>query len=241
MKLEMVFTAGEIKDADVEGKVLVAFDVFRATSTIIAALENNCAGIIPVVSVEEAWAKHQELKSQNSPVLVGGEKHGKKVLGMDLGNSPVEYLAADLGGKLVVLSTSNGTRAIRNGSEASKILVGGLLNARSVALRLVQEDKDVVFGCAGRLGEFSLEDFCAAGAVSYYLRQVMPEAEATDPVLAAETCFIQGRQKLTAFLRAGKHGKYLDRIGFHQDIDYCTRLNASHLVPEFKEGVVAVD
>lgn len=241
MKLEMVFTAEEIKDADVGGKVLVAFDVFRATSTIIAALENNCAGIIPVVSVEEAWAKHRELKRQNAQVLVGGEKHGKKIPGMDLGNSPVEYLAADLGGKLVVLSTRNGTRAIRNGSEASKIFAGSFLNARSVALQLVHENKDVVFGCAGRLGEFSLEDFCAAGAVAYYLRQVVPEAEAADSVLAAEACFVQAKPNLTAFLRAGKHGRYLERIGFYRDIDYCTRLNASQLVPEFKEGVVAVD
>ncbi len=240
LRLELEFTAAAIKEADLKGKVLVVFDVLRATSTIIAALEKDCAGIIPVVSVEEAWLKYRELKKRNPHVLVGGEIHGKRVQGMDLGNSPVEYLAADLAGKMVVLSTSNGTRAIRNGSLADSILIGSLLNARAVAHRLLREGKDVVFGCSGRLGEFSLEDFSAAGAVSFFLRQELPETEATDRVMAAEACFSQGKDNLGDFLRGGKHGRYLEGIGFHGDIDYCTQLNASQLVPEFRGGKVAI-
>ena len=113
MKLEIVFTAGAIKDTDVKGKVLVAFDVFRATSTIITVLEKKCAGVIPAVSVEEAYVKAREMNS-NENILLAGELHGIKVPGMDFGNSPVEYLEADIANKILILSTSNGTHAIRN-------------------------------------------------------------------------------------------------------------------------------
>lgn len=241
MKLELVFTAGEIKNTEFKGKILVAFDVFRATSTIIAALENNCEAIVPAISVEEAWSKSQELKGRNEEVLVAGELHGVKVPGMDLGNSPIEYMDADLKGKTLVLSTSNGTHAIRNAQDASKIFIGALINARAVALKVVKEDKDVVLGCAGRLGEFSLEDFTAAGAVAYFIRQLVPQVQATDAVLAAINCFLNSQPDLTSCLRGGKHGQYLERIGFNEDICFCTRLNASEIVPEFRDGKITLN
>jgi len=174
----------------------------------------------------------------NDKVLVAGELHGIRVPGMDLGNSPTEYMAADLDGHIIVLSTCNGTHAIRNAQGASKIFIGALLNARAVALKIVKEQKDVILGCAGRLGEFSLEDFTAAGAVASYVREAMPEIEATDPVFAAEACFLNYCNDLPVFLRRGKHGKYLEKIGFTEDIDYCTRLNVSKLVPEFRQGKI---
>ena len=240
MKLEIEFTAADIKNAEVGGKILVAFDVFRATSTIITALESGCTAVVPVCSVDEAWSKSQELKSMNQQVLVGGELHGIKIPGMDFGNSPVEYKAADLAGKILVLSTCNGTRAIRNAQGASEILIGGLLNARAVARRLIQGRRDVILGCAGRLGEFSLEDYTAAGAVAFYVREAMTDVKASDAVLAAEACFLTYRNDLGTFLRRGKHGKYLEKIGFTEDLQYCTRLNASHKVPEFREDRITL-
>lgn len=239
MKLEIVFTACEINNIDIGGKVLVAFDVFRATSTIIAAFEKKCAAIIPAVSVEEAQSICRELRCRDKGVLAAGELHGIKAPGMDLGNSPSEYMSADIEGKTIVLSTSNGTHAIRNAQGASRILIGALLNAKSVALKLIEEEKDVVFGCAGRLGEFSLEDFIAAGAVAHFIHQAT-EVWATDPVIAAESCFLNHKKNLTSFLREGKHGKYLERIGFEEDINYCTRLNVSQIVPEFRSGKIVI-
>lgn len=242
MKLEIVFTADEIKHTDVNGKVLVAFDVFRATSTIITALEkNNCAAVIPAISVEEAFAKTREMKSRGEDVLVAGERHGIKVPGMDFGNSPVEYTKAEIENKTLVLATSNGTHAIRNAEGASKIFVGALLNARAVATQLIKEGRDVLFGCAGRLGEFSLEDFVAAGAVAYYIRQMLSEVEITDPVMAAEACFANNSKNLAEFLSRGKHGRYLERIGFEEDIYFCSRLNVSKMVPEFREGKITAN
>lgn len=238
MKLEIVFTAGAIKDTDVKGKVLVAFDVFRATSTIITVLEKKCAGVIPAVSVEEAYVKAREMSNCNKNILLAGELHGIKVPGMDFGNSPVEYLEADIANKILILSTSNGTHAIRNAQGASKIIIGALLNARAVAWKLIEEGRDVVFGCAGRLGEFSLEDFVAAGAVAHYIKEKVPGVESTDPVMAAEACFVSYQEDLTDFLRGGKHGRYLEKIGFEEDIYFCTRLNVSRSVPEFRDGKI---
>lgn len=232
MKLEIEFTAADIKKADIGDKVLVAFDVFRATSTIITALENGCIAVVPVCSVDEAWTKSRELKSMGRQVLVGGELHGIRVPGMDLGNSPMEYLEADLAGKILVLSTRNGTHAIRNAQGASGILIGSLLNAKAVALRLIQDRRDVVLGCAGRLGEFSLEDYTAAGAVAFYIMEAVADVQAADAVLAAAACFLTYKNDLVTFLRRGKHGRYLEEIGFTKDIDYCSQLNLYPMVPE---------
>lgn len=238
MKLELALSARDLQRIEVKGKVVAAFDVFRATSTIISAFENNCSAVIPTISPEEARQKLKELGGAPEKILIAGEQHGVKIPGMDLGNSPIEYMTADLKEKTIVMYTSNGTHAIRNAFTADRIFIAALLNAKAVALRLIQEEKDVVFGCAGRLGEFSLEDFTAAGAVAYFIRQIIPEIPATDLVLAAESCFQNNKNALDIFLRNCKHGRYLEKIGFQEDVSFCSRLNVSLMVPEVVGGII---
>lgn len=240
MKLELALTAEEIQNTKIKGKVLAVFDVFRATSTIITAFENGCHAIVPAVSVDEANAKFKELQGRNGDVLLAGERSGIRIPGMDLGNSPMEYMNSNLRGKTIVMFTSNGTLAIRGGYGAERIYIGALLNARAVALKLAEKGRDIVLGCAGRLGEFSLEDFLAAGAVTYFIRQMVPVMFPSDLVVASESCFLNNRDCLKEFLSKGKHGRYLAEIGFQEDVDYCSRLNVSQIVPEFRNGQIRV-
>jgi len=238
LKLELVLTAEDIKSTEVKGKALAVFDVFRATSTIISAFEKDCHAIVPVVSVDEAHAKYQELRGQKMDVLVAGERSGIRIPGMDLGNSPMEYANSDIRGKTIVVFTSNGTLAIRGARGADRIYIAALLNAKAAALKLAETGRDVVLGCAGRLGEFSLEDFLAAGAVTYFIRQIVPEIFPSDLVLASESCFLNNRNCVKEFLAKGKHGRYLEEIGFKEDVDFCSRLNVSQIVPEFRNGLI---
>jgi len=238
LKLGISLTAEDLKSIDIKGKAVVAIDIFRATSTILTAFENGCEAVVPVLSVEEARIKKKKFLREGKEVLIAGEREGKKIPGLDLGNSPEEFTRADLAGKVIILTTSNGTRAIRNAEGAEKILIGALMNSGAVAERLAPMGLDVVYACAGRLGDFSLEDFLAAGAITHYLKKINSCLEMTDLLLAATRLFECVKEDLVGFLRPSRNGRYLAQIGFARDIDFCCRLNVNREVPEYKDGFI---
>jgi len=241
LKLDIVLRAEDISPKELKGKTAVAIDVFRATTTIITALEKGCRSVIPVVSIEEAEKKKEELLASGHGVFTAGERKGLKIPGFDLGNSPQELRDVSLKDKIIILTTSNGTRAIRNSEGADRILIGAFINCRAVAEVLASKYGDVIFVCAGRLGEFSLEDFLAAGAMTYYLRKKTEQAlEISDLTAAAEKLFECTKGDLLGFLGKTKHGKYLKEIGYSRDIDYCCTLNTSSIVPEYAEGEIKI-
>ncbi|NLO88766.1 MAG: 2-phosphosulfolactate phosphatase [Clostridia bacterium] len=241
MKLDVVLRAEDVSPENLKGKTAVAIDAFRATTTVITALEKGCRAVIPVLSVEEAEKKREELSALGDEVLIAGERKGLKIPGFDLGNSPREFKEVFLKNKIIILTTSNGTRAIHGSEGAERILIGAFINCRAVAEVLASKGEDVVFVCAGRLGEFSLEDFLAAGAVTHYLKKRAERSlEISDLLIAAEKLFQCTKEDLPGFLGTGKHGKYLREIGFPQDIDHCCALNTSDIVPEYINGVVKI-
>src|ERR1700722_9764318 len=97
---------------DLEGKVVVVIDVFRASSTICVALANGVKEIIPVRDIEEARGY------RDKGFLVAAERHGEMVDGFILGNSPLSFVGAQFSGQSVVLTTSNCTQAIHDVKEA---------------------------------------------------------------------------------------------------------------------------
>src|SRR5512138_1954346 len=71
---------------DVHDAIVVVIDVFRATSTVAAALYNGAERIIPVDSVQGAIELGNELGA-----ITAGERDGKIAPGLQYGNSPLEY------------------------------------------------------------------------------------------------------------------------------------------------------
>ncbi|RYD06277.1 hypothetical protein N752_05135 [Desulforamulus aquiferis] len=133
------------------------FDILRASSTISTALANGCKEVIPVIDVEDAFALARQLPEGS--FILGGERGAIKVTGFHLGNSPLEYTASVVKDKTVIISTTNGTKAIRYAAgENGRVFIGSLLNCSSVAKALADLSKDIVLVCAGTRGKFSLED-----------------------------------------------------------------------------------
>src|SRR5258708_28668914 len=132
--LEVIFAPAEVAALparDLGETVCVVFDIFRATSTIVTALANGAAGIIPVAEISEAI----ELRRQQPDVLLAGERDGFRIradltggIDFDLGNSPREFTPAKIKGRTIVLSTTNGSRALRACAQAKSVLVGSFLN-----------------------------------------------------------------------------------------------------------------
>ena len=150
------------------GATAVVLDVLRATSVMVHALDSGCREIIPCLEVDEARRAAGALGV--GKVLLGGERHGLPIPGFDLGNSPDSYSPEVCRDKTLVMTTTNGTRAILACGEASRVLIASFANLAATCGFLRRLGGGVGQGnvavvCAGTEGEISHEDTLLAGAI----------------------------------------------------------------------------
>ena len=139
---------------------VIVIDVLRASTTIIHALAAGAEKVIPCLEVEEA--KTVAAKFPRDKVVLGGERAGLKIDGFDFGNSPGDYTQETVGGKTVVFTTTNGTRAMNACQRAKRVLIGGFVNMHALLLA-TSKDANVHLLCAGTNGQITLEDVLCAG------------------------------------------------------------------------------
>ncbi len=212
MPVHVAFTPDEAAPAAVG----VVVDVLRATSTIAQALAAGYRRVLCCAELEEARALRAELPDS----LVGGERKAVRIEDFDVGASPREFLEARA--ETLILSTTNGTRAIlETARRCDEVLLGSLLNLSAVA-RAVGGD-DVVVVCAGFQGGFALDDAYCAGRIVQLL-----EGERTDPAIAAD---LTARAFPTAL--DGLNARTYGPPGLEEDIAYCAREDALDVVPRF--------
>ena len=201
-------------------------DVLRASSTICVALQHGAKAVIPVETVEEC-----KTYTGNDQILAA-ERKGKKVEGFQHGNSPFEYMDGVLDGKTLVLTTTNGTKAIRASEAASQIVVGCFLNLKVLCDWINEQKEDVLMLCAGWQNRLSLEDTLFAGAV---VQQVGLNYN-SDAAIAAEAMFKQVSGDLMGAMRNASHFKRLADQGIDKEIEYCLTPDQVPLIPILSEG-----
>jgi len=207
---------------DLVGTIAVAFDVLRATSTMITALAHGAAGIWPVRTIEEAWA----LKAKRPDALLGGERHGDRIGGFDLGNSPLEY-GENVRGREIISTTTNGTIALRAVEHAAAVLASSLLNNGAVAAHLdSQHGHDILLVCAGTFREAALEDILAAGM----LISLLPGRALTDSAQLALALYQREEGDLRAALHRARNGRALLAKGRQKEVDWCAKPSRYPLV-----------
>lgn len=207
--------------------IVVVIDVFRATSAMCAAFEHGVEGIIPVATLDEARAY------QAKGYAVGAERDGQVVEGFQFGNSPFSFTEGKFAGQTIVLTTTNGTRAISVAKEAHQIVVGSFLNLNALVDWLVQQDRHVLLQCAGWKNRFNLEDTLFAGAVASALEQRFEEPAMADSAIAAKHLYHVAENDLNGFLANSSHRRRLKRLHLEKDINYCLTPNQSTAVPLF--------
>ena len=212
-------------------------DVLRATSTITTALANGCSGVYPVLSPEEG----HELASSFQPgsYVLGGERGGLKIEGFDLGNSPREYTPERICGKSLIMTTTNGTLAIRNCRGSYRLYVSSLLNAPSVARAAARHGRDIVLVCSGTHGIFSLEDAYCAGMLAAGIKSA--GAHLSDLAEACRIIFQGYSISPLDLLHLAEHGRELIPLGFEGDLEYCARAGSTNVVPVFTGGKIVVE
>ncbi|NNE71651.1 MAG: 2-phosphosulfolactate phosphatase, partial [Rhodothermales bacterium] len=159
--IEVFLSAAGIQPDDLAGRTAVVIDVLRASSTIAFALMQGAKEVIPVADLGDASRMAAALDA--SSFVLAGERGGKRIEGYQLGNSPLEFTSAVVRDKTVILSTTNGTPAIRAAEEAADVLIGGFVNLSRVAAAVRAAGRDVVIICAGWGNRVSLEDTLCAG------------------------------------------------------------------------------
>lgn len=240
MKIDASLRVEDIGNKNLCGVSVVVFDVLRATSTIATALANGCQGVIAVEEIDYAKELFKKLKESGKPAILGGERAGSKIEGFNFGNSPLEYDTSVVPGKILVLTTSNGTRAISACEQANNVYLGSLLNAEAVARVLHKKECDVLLACAGSAGEFCLEDAVAAGIVANHLIKLSGKyyPRTTDVVIAL--CALANHYYPNAgqSIYHSAHGKKLMKLGYTNDLAWCSQVDIYDFVPEVKDGII---
>lgn len=211
---------------------VVVIDVFRATSAICSAIDNGVKSVIPVATIEEAY------QYKEKGYLVGAERQAEVVDGFDFGNSPITFKSGKFKGEDIVLTTTNGTKAVDLAKDASQVIIGSFANLTAVCNYLEQLDKDVLLFCAGWKDRFNLEDTLFAGAVVEKIAENLRFSDLQDSAIAAKDLYKTAKNDLFGFLSESSHRKRLSKLNLEEDILYCLKIDQSNIVPILKDGKI---
>jgi 2-phosphosulfolactate phosphatase len=219
------------------GGVAVVIDVLRASTTMIHALAAGCTAVLPVAEVDEAQRLAGSMRA--GKVILGGERGGRPVPGFDLGNSPGEYTAAVCKGAALVLTTTNGTRAVLHAAAADRVLVAGFVNFSAVCEQLLGDTRPIHLICAGTDGEVTLEDVLLAGA---FIEAFCDAGFAfNDSARLAWDCFEHHGMVPRDALQLSKGGANLLALGYDEDILAAAAVDRFFLVPELRRAPLRLE
>jgi 2-phosphosulfolactate phosphatase len=181
--------------------------------------------------VKEAFEKAKSFPA--GKFLLGGERDAEKIPGFDMGNSYRDYPREVVEGKTIILTTSNGTRALYACKNAKEVLIGSFLNLDSV-VQYLQKSEKIVLICSGTLGRFSIEDSMAAAAIIDLLAE-NNNLKSDDLGQSLLLAYRSKNGNLPELLKDGVHLNYLKSKGYGQDIDFCFQKNLFSILPFYDQ------
>jgi 2-phosphosulfolactate phosphatase len=198
-------------DAKRQTDVIVVIDAFRASNTIIELLARGAARVVPVRDEDAARA----LKKAHPDWLLLGERRGVRLAGFDGDNSP-SNLPAGVAGKVVILSTSNGTRIIEACLPENDVLIGSFANADAVIAALrVSGCEAPSFWAVGLIdGTYAEEDMLCARYLYGLFSGLTPDRA----LFREEALQCGGATRLRG-------------LDLHADLDLCTQFDRTAIVP----------
>jgi 2-phosphosulfolactate phosphatase len=217
---------------ELENAVVVIIDVFRATSTIASVIKNGAKCIIPVDTVAKAIDISKKIDA-----IAAGERDGQIAEGLAHGNSPLEYTPEFIEGKTLVLTTTNGTKLLQMAldNNADTIISGSFPNLSSVCKYLLEQNKNVVLGCAGWKDRVNIEDSLFAGAVISRIKEHFTIH--CDSSLTAELLYQSNKNDIVGFAPNLTHyHRLVERFGLIKDIEFCLTPDVADVLVVYKDG-----
>ena len=229
-------TPREFTEENLRGTTAIVVDVLRSSSTIACALARGAREIIPVLTPGEAGELAQ--KAGRDATLLCGERDGKRIEGFDLGNSPSEYTAERVNGRILIFASTNGSPVIARARVSDRVVIGGFNNFSAVVSNVAASRKPVTILCSGLLEQFSLEDFICGGkfAAALQILRGVRNVTLNDAAKAAAELYKFHGGNIPKVLRDSAHGRYLAALGFEADLDFCAEIDSLSIVPVLVEG-----
>jgi 2-phosphosulfolactate phosphatase len=248
--LEVLFAPAEfaaLPGRDLSNTCCVVFDVLRATSTMLTALANGAARVFPVREISEAL----RLRQGRPAALLAGERDGLRILSaqsggvdFDLGNSPREFTPARVAGREIILTTTNGTRALLACRGAARVLAGAWLNLGALARRIQSgREARLLLICAGTIEEAAYEDTLAAGALCDLLWPSFEPSPVSDSAHIARRIYLDASGDVEQAMR--QHSRNARRLlanpDLRDDVPFCLRRDALDVTAELRDGALALN
>jgi len=236
VRLDVHFGVQQLTSQDIQGRVVAVIDVLRASTTISASLANGARAVIPFESSEEAVTRSKQL--ERGAFLLAGERRMLRMEGFDLGNSPLEYSAAAVEGKTVLLATTNGTGALLAVQGARDVVVASYVNLTGVSSMLraaLRGGADISIICAGQERQFALEDAACAGRYVQNVSRRLSNVNLNDAALAASLLDRKYGDNLMRLFETAAHGRALAAAGFEADLAACAAVDSFPVIPIYQD------
>jgi 2-phosphosulfolactate phosphatase len=212
-------------------KLVVVVDILRATTVISTAFHYGIKDLIPVSEVEEAQGYLNK-----EGYIVAAERNAEPIEGIPYGNSPFQYMNEKVRDKTLVLTTTNGTKAIHL-SKHHEVITASFVNINAVFNYILQSDKDVIIFCSGWKGLPNMEDTIFAGQLSEMLMSSKYFSSKCDSLLSSISLYKSSVDDMFSFLEHSAHRIRLKHLNMEQDTKFCLSPNLkSEIIPLFKDG-----
>lgn len=206
-RVEVLFTPADFETLrlrDLSEATCAVFDVLRATTTLMTALDAGAESVRPVSTIEEALRE----RALDPDVLLAGERDGVRItaersggVAFDLGNSPREFTASRVSGRRIVATTTNGTRALRACAGAAHVLPACLRNVGMVAEWMVAHPTSHwIVVCSGTYEDAAYEDVVGAGALVDRLSRQVAGLQLVDSAVMARAIYREASGNLVRAL-----------------------------------------
>ena len=243
---EVLFSPTEfmaLQKRDLSQAVCVVFDILRATTSMTMALAHGAEAVLPVNDIQDALA----LRAKFPDALMAGERHGLRIgadltggVEFDLGNSPHEFTRDKVAGRTLIMTTTNGTRALRACAGAKQVFIGSFPNLTATARAVLEAAPQRLFlVCAGTYEEAAYEDTLAAGAMADLVWDHFGESAMADSVAIARTIWLGAQADLAGAIPHSRNGRrLLAHPDFHGDVAVCLQRDTAPIVANMQDGVV---
>jgi 2-phosphosulfolactate phosphatase len=224
--IELFFIPAGIPDDLDRNRPVIILDIFRASTSMTAALAAGAKEIRVASSMTEAFGYRNHF---GGTALIAGERDGLKREGYDLGNSPFEMTAETVSGKTIIFDSTNGSKLVRKFETFHHVAVGSLVSFGATLDFVRGFAAEPIIACAGRVGTFSGEDALAAGLLLIQLRT--RDEVLDDAALFARRLAERAGEEWKTWAANSYHGRYLRSLGWSADVEFCLTTDRYEFVP----------
>jgi 2-phosphosulfolactate phosphatase len=236
VRLDVFFTPTQVKPSDTAGRLVAIVDVLRASTTVATALGNGARTVIPLEGADEVIVRSKDFA--RSQIILAGEQKMHPITGFDLGNSPQSFTRKAVDDKTILITTTNGTRALLGVQGARDIVIASYVNFTAVLAMMkvaASSNTDIAIVCAGDDGSFTLEDAACAGR---YVRAIPKRAEsvvANDAAAASVLIEKKYGDNIAKVFKESTHGQALESAGFGDDLAAAAEVDSYAVVPIYQD------